>query len=604
MKAADIFMMSGSTPSVSGIFAAALSPEMSAAPAGTGNFNVMLSDILFTGKALDVSKGLLSDSTAGQADSVESVKKPDQTLEIQLDQQIQQIGAAVVMAAVQPVLTSEVTAEPVQVIAADPVAVVVKPAAGMGRAGLNVLPEKQTASIQSASAEAVQTAEEIKPAANSQSAQPNVTSVQPRFEQPAQPVETVRPDEAAKPLETAVKEVKQEVVHPSSRPAAQTITAEVPLERGVQPRFEQPAQPVETARPGEAAKSVETAVKEVKQEVAVPPDRPAIQGEARPQELAAVSQMQLVVKRVESTEPAMQSVRPEQIEKQVSSGTELSGEPVQKSEQISVAASGSGQPGKNSTAWWSYQQSGSERGNQHGQQEVAQQQPEKLKDSSKPESPAGSVQLTATSVAAIKPLVQSDETVVPSATAVDHSKMAAMAVQQPVSSSELTEVEKSVTRLERGAVPEQVTRQVAERIENHQFRQGRDQLSLTLNPESLGKIQMNFQLDQQNLRIEIVAENRTVRDALLQQADLVKDALSRQNISLTGFDISTSGERTSQQQYQQPQRQGGLYFSQEGQSGKTAGHFAGDAATSAEYQPEDSYRYFDNQYQSTFAYRA
>ncbi|CAH2029992.1 flagellar hook-length control protein FliK [Trichlorobacter ammonificans] len=156
----------------------------------------------------------------------------------------------------------------------------------------------------------------------------------------------------------------------------------------------------------------------------------------------------------------------------------------------------------------------------------------------------------------------------------------------------------------RPALSEQVTRQVAERLGSHDFKQGKERISLTLNPENLGKIQMNFQMDQQNLRIEIVAENRTVRDALVQQADLVKESLARQNITVEKFDIATSGERAFQQQYQQSPQQRGLYGSLYERQGGGRGVTAGASGGTDDYQVPDGLQYFEQQYESTFAYRA
>lgn len=196
-------------------------------------------------------------------------------------------------------------------------------------------------------------------------------------------------------------------------------------------------------------------------------------------------------------------------------------------------------------------------------------------------------------------------------TAAVHEGRAADGVQQYQSSlpastvrSETVVSAEKVVESNRPALPEQVSRQVAERLGTHDFKQGKERLSLTLNPESLGKIQMNFQMDQQNLRVEIVAENRAVREALVQQADLVKESLARQNITVEKFDIATSGERAFQQQYQQSPQQRGFYSSlyerQEG--GRTVATGASGGAD--DYQVPEGLQYFEQQYESTFAYRA
>ncbi len=89
-------------------------------------------------------------------------------------------------------------------------------------------------------------------------------------------------------------------------------------------------------------------------------------------------------------------------------------------------------------------------------------------------------------------------------------------------------------------LPEQVAHQVRDRLTQHEVKPGNQQITLTLSPENLGELKMNLNLQGQKLSVEIVAENRTIRDAILQHSDSLKDSLARQNISVQSFDVTTN----------------------------------------------------------------
>ena len=96
-------------------------------------------------------------------------------------------------------------------------------------------------------------------------------------------------------------------------------------------------------------------------------------------------------------------------------------------------------------------------------------------------------------------------------------------------------------------IPEQVMQQVKERLDQHDIKQGKQQMTLTLSPENLGEIKMNLNLQGQKLSIEIVSENRSVRDAILQHVDTLKETLARQNITMESFDVTTGGKGSGNQ---------------------------------------------------------
>lgn len=144
---------------------------------------------------------------------------------------------------------------------------------------------------------------------------------------------------------------------------------------------------------------------------------------------------------------------------------------------------------------------------------------------------------------------------------------------------------------------ELIGRQVTDRLASHEIKQGNDQISLKLSPENLGNLQLNMRMDDNRLKLEIVAENRGVRDALLQQADELKETLARQNIKVDSFNVTTGNGNQSQQQsadwrqMAQEQRQYQPHYA----SLRTKG--------SAVVEGETSMKYFVPQYQSTIDVR-
>jgi flagellar hook-length control protein FliK len=88
---------------------------------------------------------------------------------------------------------------------------------------------------------------------------------------------------------------------------------------------------------------------------------------------------------------------------------------------------------------------------------------------------------------------------------------------------------------------EQVARQVQEQLTNHTLKPGNDQITFKLSPDNLGDIKVNLSLEDHHLKVEIVTETNTARDSLLQHVDSLKESLSRQNISIDKFNVTTGG---------------------------------------------------------------
>jgi hypothetical protein len=113
---------------------------------------------------------------------------------------------------------------------------------------------------------------------------------------------------------------------------------------------------------------------------------------------------------------------------------------------------------------------------------------------------------------------------------VEHQKAASVSTR-PVSTEPVRE-----------NISEQVMQQVKDRLVQHDVKPGSQQITLTLSPDSLGEVKMNLNLQGSKLSVEIVTENKVVRDSIAQHADTLKDSLSRQNITMESFDVTTGGK--------------------------------------------------------------
>lgn len=96
----------------------------------------------------------------------------------------------------------------------------------------------------------------------------------------------------------------------------------------------------------------------------------------------------------------------------------------------------------------------------------------------------------------------------------------------------------------RQEVLEQLTQQLRDRLTQHELKTGSQQIKLTLSPENLGELKMNLNLQGQKLSVEIITENRMVRDMIRQNTDALKESLARQNITMESFDVTTGEKGT------------------------------------------------------------
>jgi flagellar hook-length control protein FliK len=90
---------------------------------------------------------------------------------------------------------------------------------------------------------------------------------------------------------------------------------------------------------------------------------------------------------------------------------------------------------------------------------------------------------------------------------------------------------------------EQIASQVKEHLAGREIKTGTEQIVIRLSPENLGELKLNLRMENQCLKVEIVADTPMARDALLKHSDTLKESLARQNITMESFDVSTGGNK-------------------------------------------------------------
>jgi len=99
-----------------------------------------------------------------------------------------------------------------------------------------------------------------------------------------------------------------------------------------------------------------------------------------------------------------------------------------------------------------------------------------------------------------------------------------------------------------------VMEQVVSHLTENGVKSGAEQVVIRLSPENLGELKLNLRMENQCLKVEIVAENNQVRDSLIKHSDTLKEALARQNIAMETFDVSTGNGGNGAASYGQDQR--------------------------------------------------
>ena len=132
---------------------------------------------------------------------------------------------------------------------------------------------------------------------------------------------------------------------------------------------------------------------------------------------------------------------------------------------------------------------------------------------------------------------------------------------------------------------ENIAGQVRERLSTHDIKAGSEQIVLRLSPEHLGDIKVNLRLENQTLKVEMVAENRMARESQLQHVDSLKEALSRQNISMDKFSVTSGSSDAGSQNSGAQNEWRELAKNRQAEQWRASGGYRMPAAETAPRQP-------------------
>ena len=93
----------------------------------------------------------------------------------------------------------------------------------------------------------------------------------------------------------------------------------------------------------------------------------------------------------------------------------------------------------------------------------------------------------------------------------------------------------------KSALHQSILAQIKDGVVTHDDK-GNGQMSIRLNPGELGELKIQVRMDENsNLRVEVQADNKTVKDLLMGNLDSLKDSLTAKNFTMDGFNVSTGG---------------------------------------------------------------
>ena len=100
-------------------------------------------------------------------------------------------------------------------------------------------------------------------------------------------------------------------------------------------------------------------------------------------------------------------------------------------------------------------------------------------------------------------------------------------------------------------VQEHIMNQVKEKLAQYEPASRVDTITMKLNPGELGELKINMRMEDMRLKVDIVAQNQMVKDTIMQNVDSLRDMMSRQNITIDRFDVSTGGGQGSNQAFRE-----------------------------------------------------
>jgi flagellar hook-length control protein FliK len=92
----------------------------------------------------------------------------------------------------------------------------------------------------------------------------------------------------------------------------------------------------------------------------------------------------------------------------------------------------------------------------------------------------------------------------------------------------------------RNALHESILAQVKASVVSHDGK-GNGTITVRLNPAELGDLQVNVRIENQRVMVEVISDNRSVRDALMGNLDSLKETLLKQNLNMERFNVSSGG---------------------------------------------------------------
>ena len=100
-------------------------------------------------------------------------------------------------------------------------------------------------------------------------------------------------------------------------------------------------------------------------------------------------------------------------------------------------------------------------------------------------------------------------------------------------------------------VQEHIMNQVKEKLAQYEPASRAETITMKLNPGELGELKINMRMEDMRLKVDIVAQNQMVKDTIMQNVDSLRDMMSKQNITIDRFDVSTGGGQGSNQAFRE-----------------------------------------------------
>lgn len=123
--------------------------------------------------------------------------------------------------------------------------------------------------------------------------------------------------------------------------------------------------------------------------------------------------------------------------------------------------------------------------------------------------------------------------------------------QEAVKGTERTTAVEKTPHLNR----EDIFSQVREGLERHGVK-GDGAVSIKLHPEELGELRLNIRVEDQRVKVEVLASHRMVKDLLMDNLESLKETLQKHRLNMESFDVSTNVGNGSSRQFSEGREPG------------------------------------------------